>query len=264
MDESEKNRINRLIKRELLKPTKRKWTKKEIFLNIFIIFNGAVFLLSSTVNLMQLMSNKSKQSNAISETASESQTIQNYPAITLKAQGDEALQQNNEQSAICFYKQSVASNPNDTETLISLINLMIKNEQYDDSLQYLEKLKSMEPNNVTAYRVEGSVLSLIGKYDESVESLTKAVEIDPTDANSYKLMGDMSLKQAQYENAVKYYEKALSIEDKDAAVYQNMGVAYAQVGRYDDALKCYDEALQIDPANETVLNNKQVIIDNFY
>lgn len=293
MDKDRQKKIAYLISKELSRPEKRKLTLREKFRKGFAILSGIMFLVSSIANYKQLLGiNQIKEKDNVSILSENNNEItyqplnsKNVAAVDIfpdnknrlenksdkkeeksdsevqKIIADSSIQSKN-QDAINYYKQVINENPNETKTLISLVNLLMETKQYDDSLIYIEKLISINPANVSVYKVKGSVLYLQKRYDEAIGVFSKVIEMDPQDNNSYKLMGDIALKQAKYENAISYYQKALAINEKDVAVYQNIGVAAARIDRLDEALKYYEKGLRLDPNNEQILKNKQEILKN--
>ena len=236
MDKAGRDKIASIINKELSRPVARKRKKNEVILNIFLLFNGVVFIITSAAGYSHSFTGE-------------------YQGKSLM-NSEIALRSGNE-----FEKDGDRTNEKeDAGALISTINHLVKNGRYDEALKNIDALINIEQSNVSAYKVKASCLHLLGRDEEAIEVFSEAVKMEPGDNNSYKMMGDISLKKDQYEDAIEYYKKALAISDEDDPVYQNLGVAAAKLGRFDEALEYYEQALRLNPENAEVLENKQEIL----
>ena len=124
----------------------------------------------------------------------------------------------------------------------------------------LEAVRS-NPEDVTAWRTLGRVLSEQGAHEDALRALEHAVELAPDDPNALVDYGAALVRAGELRGAVKVLRDALEIEPFHALGHYDLGLAYQRLGRHDDALTEFEAALLLEPklgdpkVNAGALNN---------
>lgn len=122
--------------------------------------------------------------------------------------------------------------PRDTYFLMNVIDLYLKQGQYETAMAYLDKAIAGAPDDALFYYVKGNVLTNLGKYDEAMAVLNTATEKDPNYADAIASKGDIYIVQAEklYEESLYYTGKELKeASDKIKALYQQALPYFVQV-----------------------------------
>ena len=190
---------------------------------------------------------------------------------------------------VCF-KKAVEYNPDDDEAWGWLGIALMELENYDESLNALDKAISL--NEVPDWlSCKSMVLNKLEKTEEAIKCMSKALEMDPGNegywfflgglfadkwnfkeaircyknvtslnperAVAWREMGDITLHRLKkYEEALDYYDKVIELNPDDDDTMLMKGVALSYAGKEKEAIKWYDKALKINPYNHQAMENK--------
>ena len=93
------------------------------------------------------------------------------------------------------------------------------------------------------------------KYQEAINTLQNLISVDPGNAAAYFLLGSSFEKSKNYLNAMEAYEKSLEIFPENVKALNSLANLYYNSGKINEALNAYSKALNIDSDNVNVLNN---------
>ena len=158
--------------------------------------------------------------------------------------------------------------PEDKNTLLQLIQLLIDTNNSAEAIKKLEAAKSMDPSNKLYPFVEGTLYDKIGDYDKSTASYEKAIEIDPNffdalfnvsvlyfnkavelsnEANNEEEVEAFNKKQeeadAVFKKALKPMEKCREVNPEDRAVLGPLKTLYYRL-KMEDKYKEIDELMK--------------------
>lgn len=135
--------------------------------------------------------------------------------------------------------------------------------QYNDALDYVNKILQEEPSNTDAQDVKAVLLRVINQNSKSYLTTT---DKNIREAQNYKILGDKA-KQTQtllnaandywalyslaqfyydsedYQNAISYYQKAASLKPDFSQSYLGLALSYDKTKDYDNALKMVNKYL---------------------
>ncbi len=135
--------------------------------------------------------------------------------------------------------------------------------QYNDALDYVNKILQEEPSNTDAQDVKAVLSRVINQNSKSYLTTT---DKNIRDAQNYKILGDKA-KQTQtllnaandywalyslaqfyydsedYQNAISYYQKAASLKPDFSQSYLGLALSYDKTKDYDNALKMVNKYL---------------------
>ena len=130
------------------------------------------------------------------------------------------------------------------------------NSQYNESIEYYDKILKSDNKNINAYNNKGHALYNLGRYEEAIKCFDKVLELDDKNINAYNNKGNALLKLGKYEEAIECYNKALELDNKYTYAYNGKGNALYDLGKYEEAIGCFDKALKLDNKNIDSLKNK--------
>ena len=98
--------------------------------------------------------------------------------------------------------------------------------------------------------------------EKSIEYLERAKLIDSNDINLILLESNVRWEMGQVDEYLKLIYKALEIEQNNVDLVFNLGVVNAEKGNFDDAIKYYDTAIEIDSGyTKAYLNAAALILE---
>ncbi|MGI5914055.1 MAG: tetratricopeptide repeat protein [Bacteroidales bacterium] len=151
--------------------------------------------------------------------------------------------------------------PDDKNIVLSLIDMYIKNNQFEKAIQYIDIAKADDPTNYSLYYAAGIMYLNQNYFDEAIENLTKAHELNATSFDTnYGLGaayinygGDIFLKandiidineyneaveeaNTQYMKALPFLEKALEYDPDNLDVMRSLQELYFRLRQKDESL----------------------------
>jgi len=121
-----------------------------------------------------------------------------------------------------------------------------------EALPLLRKWITLDPTNVDAHSLLGSVHQKLEEYPKATEAYEKAAALDPKSADVYSQLGLAYAKLEEYPKATEAYEKAAALDPESADVYSQLGLAYAKLEDYPKAIEAYEKAAALDPKSADV------------
>lgn len=191
-----------------------------------------------------------------------------------------------------LFKNILRRFPRSMQALHYLIQISLRNNDYDSLIAYLTKAIELEPTNPEHHNNLGVLLKSTGRIDEAIEHFKKAIHCDrrfvnahynlgnafkikgcfddaatcyqtvlqiaPHDYEAWNNLGNVFQEQERLEEALACYEKAIHVYPEFALAYSNMGAIFQGQGLFEKAYQCYDMALKIDPRLTSAINNMGV------
>lgn len=99
-----------------------------------------------------------------------------------------------------------------------------------------------------------------GRYEQSVEALDALLNLTPDEVGAFYYKGTALAKLGRHQAALKAYDAALDLNPGDAEVLFNKGIALDELGRPEDAVAAYDAVLKSKPNHADALINKAAVL----
>lgn len=161
--------------------------------------------------------------------------LRGIPFLLEKAMAFEGLNQRG--SALNTYLQILTVNANQPQALLFLAQQRNNEANYNEGLQYAEKLLQNEPSNGKAGFEKGRALCALGKYDEAFTVLKKAATNLPDDPHILQWLGDLCIRKQIYPEAVEHYRKASKAAPENFDLYVKTSNAMQLASQNSQALK---------------------------
>ena len=138
------------------------------------------------------------------------------------------------------------------DILRSIAAIYRTKEDFDNSLKFLEKAKSIDPIDINLILLESNIRWEMGEVDMYQSLITKALEIEPNNVDLIFNLGVVNADKGDHEKAVDYYNKAIAMDplytkaylnaaaltlEKEGAIIEEMnslGMSTADYNRYDE------------------------------
>jgi tetratricopeptide (TPR) repeat protein len=138
------------------------------------------------------------------------------------------------------------------DILRSIAAIYRTKEDFDNSLKFLEKAKSIDPLDINLILLESNIRWEMGEADMYQSLITKALEIEPNNVDLIFNLGVVNADKGDHEKAVDYYNKAIAMDptytkaylnaaaltlEKEGAIIEEMnslGMSTADYNRYDE------------------------------
>jgi len=134
-----------------------------------------------------------------------------------------------------------------------LLNIAINSMENDDNIEAKKALQSLlilEPNNIEALRMLGTVNLNMNDYTSAKENFLKILELDSKDDLTHNLLANTLHKLSEDEQAIEHHKKAIELDKSYAPHYFNYANTLYDLGRKDEALAMYEKALEFDNSLE--------------
>jgi tetratricopeptide (TPR) repeat protein len=167
---------------------------------------------------------------------------------------------NQHDSAVVYYKRSLAIKPSDFDGWRKLLSNLTERKDADTLVKYSEKAMRLFPNQALVSYFNG-----IGHYNKkeyipAIKAINRAIEIQPENnrpimAAMYSMLGDIYHTIKQDDKSDEAFQKALAMEPNDATVLNNYAYYLSERGaKLDSAEKMSKKSLELRPDEGTFLD----------
>ncbi len=170
-----------------------------------------------------------------------------------------AKDRQNYDEAIDYYERVISIDPAYVNAWFGLGGIFIDQTRYDDAHEKFQKVVSLSPDYTNAWYNLGIIAAARGRHDEAITYYQKALSIDPTFVNACYNIGWILLDQKKDDEAVDYFKKALLLNPQHVDALFNLGSVMQNKKNYAGAIEYYEKALAIKPDYYLVHNNLGII-----
>lgn len=148
--------------------------------------------------------------------------------------------------AILDYKKVLKIDPKNISALENLGDLFQQQGNYNEALEYFNKLIELVSNNARYYSKRAYQKGLLKDNKGAIEDLNKAIEIEPTNSINFYNRGLAKNNLDNYKNAIEDYSMAIELDPENASAYANRGYAKGSLGDFEGAIEDYNIAINIE------------------
>ena len=125
-----------------------------------------------------------------------------------------------QENAYQYYRMAVAANSEDVEAQISMGNILIEKDLYEQALGHFEKALKLDSGNYSATVGKANTLRKSGKNAEAIAILEEAVKNEPMEGAAYGALA-MAQELTDVEDKVilKNYALAVKLSAKDVNIW---------------------------------------------
>ncbi len=162
---------------------------------------------------------------------------------------------------------------------------LLREGDFDHALDIAHQLQKKEPEYADGFHLEGLVFQKLNQWEKSLEALEKAIDLEEDNSGYYNLRGFANMQLENLDQAIEDFNKAIDLDDSPAAhrnkvlymimngdapkaneyllnrIKQNpkdvenwilMGDLLQRAGQDEKAMGFYQQARKIDPDNEYI------------
>jgi serine/threonine protein kinase/lipopolysaccharide biosynthesis regulator YciM len=139
---------------------------------------------------------------------------------------------------------NLISDEEDFATKISykeyLIELMIKNKDYENALNLIFELISINSSNPLYYEKAANIYYLTGKLEEAIKNLETALSLDPTNISYYKFLAKIYLEINDINKLISILKNLIDFNPNDVEAYILLSKVYLNLKNY---FKAYENII---------------------
>ena len=164
--------------------------------------------------------------------------------------------------AVAEFQQAHAACGQPQVTLLPLAQAQLLAQRPEASLQTLQTLLKVQPENLDALKLQGDVLYVLGRVQEAEKSLKSVLEVDGSHAGAQYALGRIYYQQNRFVEAIARFTAVIERDPTHYRAHDNLALCYAAVQQDRDALRHFLKALDLvhkdHPEYDTVYANAAI------
>ncbi len=161
----------------------------------------------------------------------------------------------NLQRAVEIYRQTLATNPNDSNAWQLLGVAFLQSNNPQQAIECLTRSLALDGNQPHVLSNLGGVYVRVGKLEEAKCCYVRALELQPDFAELHNNLGHLLGLQNDHANARHCFEKALQLKATYPEAHNNLGQALRAQGENEAACQAFRRALELNPNYVSAHNN---------
>jgi tetratricopeptide (TPR) repeat protein len=145
--------------------------------------------------------------------------------------------------------------PDDLNLLFMLVQVDFRLGLKDEALQRLERIGSLQPDNLEVQLRSASLLTVFNYYPEALRQLQILVEKQPASQQARFALASLHLQMRRPAEAFNVLRAEEASGDNSAAYHHLLGRILVQQERVPEGLKHLHKALNLEPENEEYLSD---------
>jgi predicted Zn-dependent protease len=118
------------------------------------------------------------------------------------------------------------------------------------AIREFEAERKINPLNPALYDRLGDAYLRNGQYNEAQQALNRAVLLEPQSTGPYILLGETFLKLKQPIQALHYLDRAAKMDTFNYITHNLLGQAYKATGQLDDANREFKRVVELQHRND--------------
>ncbi len=156
------------------------------------------------------------------------------------------LKLNRNEEAEAAFKQAVAKDPRDYQSLLGLAASCYGQQRFADAAASMRPVLKLYPNEAQAHALLGFCLEKDRKLEEALASFRQAVKLGSQDVNVHLQMGYLLKNKGQLELAVEAFQAVTDIEPKRVEAHRMLAYALQQLGRLHESEASARQAIELN------------------
>lgn len=165
------------------------------------------------------------------------------------------MQGNNIEKECEIFSYLVRQNQADFLSLYYLGNALLKTEQADSGVVYLNRSIAVNPRYFPSLAAMANYHDAKKLYPQALEFYKKALEMRPHDKGVLFKTAECLRKSGALNEAVACFKKAIAVDSVNDAIHAQLGYAYYSLGRFDSSVMAYKTAIALDDDNVNYYRN---------
>jgi lipoprotein NlpI len=145
---------------------------------------------------------------------------------------------------LTMIQQGACAEP--VDDLLKSARAALAKGQTDEALALTRKAIALDPKNVPAHLLLGTVLEAVQQHPEAIAAFDKAISLDPRAAEAYNRRGSERFKLGQIKESIADFDKYLALKPEDKPGHWKRGISYYYAGRFDEGRQQFEGYEAVD------------------
>ncbi len=154
---------------------------------------------------------------------------------------------NNDDRILEIMNKIVSIDPNNLDNRFNLASFLIQSGKSKEAIPELQKILEGNPTNLYAHQFLAIAYMNENIYDKAEEEFNYMLKQQPDDVRIHSALGEIYVKQKKYDDAVAIYEQGISKDPNRPFLFAGLATTYAVQGHNEKAVETYKKALLLDP-----------------
>ncbi len=137
--------------------------------------------------------------------------------------------------------------PYSTELLTGKARLLLDLGKPNKSLDVLEKISHLQPNDLDSSLLRSTAYSLTGRFEEAIELLLHMLQWQVAQDEIYYHLGITYQGKGDFEEAITYYKKAIGLNMQNEAAILELSYCLEYLNRLEELIPFYEQFIDQDP-----------------
>lgn len=174
-------------------------------------------------------------------------------------EAQEILKANNPKALLRAYEAIYKDFPNDIRVLTSLGSILLNEQEFDRSIEILEKSLKLKSDQVLALTNLASAYVKKDRLDEALNKINTAIEINSKFADAYLVKATVLSRMQNLDESLEFINKGINLKPSNAGALNTKGVILQNMNRLDEALSSYDQAIRLSRDTSAAYFNKSYL-----
>jgi len=154
---------------------------------------------------------------------------------------------------IAKLEQRFAAKPPETDAGHFLASAYLRLRRTADARRVLERLRTLEPNNIEALIGLEMVYTRLSLIKEAIAVLEQLAKVNTRSASEYMhRAADLALSEGNDKVALGYMRKVVELNPADPVAHARVGELHRRMGNLAEAAEAWRQSLVLDPRNHRV------------
>jgi two-component system chemotaxis response regulator CheY len=164
--------------------------------------------------------------------------------------------------ALALYEKAHGISSSNSDRLVSLSRLHIKNGEPEKAQGLLKKAAGDMVHDVSlSGHLIGELYMTSGENEKALEVLITAHKKNPSDCSIMKSLAEAYRKNAKQVEALETYRKILAVTPHNADIYFEIGKAHLEMGDKAAAIEAITKAWEINPASKEITRDLRALAE---
>lgn len=145
-------------------------------------------------------------------------------------------------------------NPRHTDSLLFRARNAIDGERYDDALELIQKVHSINPKHPIAFALQAAIAHLRGEYESEGSLRKQALQTWDLNPEVDFTIGEILSRHYRFAEGVEYQRRAMQMEPKFVAARFQLGQDLLRLGQDDEGWELVKQVAQSDRYNVEAFN----------
>jgi predicted Zn-dependent protease len=132
---------------------------------------------------------------------------------------------------------------------VQLIQVYLKQENYEAALSMCEKAVAQQPEQANLYVVLGEIYHRFKRYDEAMTALQTAIKLEPDSALGYGMLVELQQSRNDLTAAIDIYERLIELEPEKAELRYALALVLIRIDDKEGAIEALRKTLELDGRN---------------